>query len=109
MSPKGSKRFRVSLLTTGAKDASANEFSAGRHTAEPESTTVVAAERTSSSLPRTTGLHARPAEERKLIESMRKGSDLSVKGVSARGTETTDKYSLKGLGAALSHVETSCP
>ncbi len=50
-----------------------------------------------------------PAEERKLIESMRKGSDLSVKGVSTRGTETTDTYSLKGLGAALTHVEASCP
>jgi Tfp pilus assembly protein PilX len=33
---------------------------------------------------------------------------LTVKGTSARGTNTTDQYSLKGLAAALKQLETAC-
>jgi invasion associated locus B (IalB) protein len=50
-----------------------------------------------------------PADEKKLLDAMRKGSNLSMKGQSARGTNTEDKYSLKGLSAALAHVEQACP
>ena len=48
------------------------------------------------------------AEESRMIEGMRKGADLVVKGVSARGTQTTDRYSLKGLGQALDRVAQEC-
>ena len=48
------------------------------------------------------------AEEARMIEGMRKSSDLVVKGVSARGTQTTDRYSLKGLGQALDRVAQEC-
>src|SRR5262249_9188223 len=48
------------------------------------------------------------AEEGKLVESMRKGGDLTVKGTSARGTGTTDVFSLKGLAQALDKVEEEC-
>jgi hypothetical protein len=48
------------------------------------------------------------AEETRLVESMRRGSDLIVKGVSARGTQTTDTYSLKGLAQALDRVGQEC-
>src|SRR6202158_2943156 len=41
------------------------------------------------------------AEEAQMVETMRKGTDLVVKSVSALGTKTTDTYSLKGLGQAL--------
>jgi len=37
------------------------------------------------------------AEETRLVEAMRKGQDLTVKGTSAKGTASTDVYSLKGL------------
>jgi hypothetical protein len=49
-----------------------------------------------------------PAEERKLLDAMRKGTNMTVKGTSARGTNTTDSYSLKGLASALKQLETSC-
>ena len=37
------------------------------------------------------------AEEARMIDAMRKGADLTVKGTSGRGTQSTDQYSLKGL------------
>lgn len=47
-------------------------------------------------------------EEPRMVEAMRKGADLVVKGVSARGTQTTDRYSLKGLAQALDRVAQEC-
>lgn len=48
------------------------------------------------------------AEEERLVDALRKGADLTVKGVSARGTETTDVFALKGLAQALDKVAQSC-
>ena len=48
------------------------------------------------------------AEEPKLVETMRKGQDLTVKGTSAKGTVSTDVYSLKGLSLALDKVGQEC-
>lgn len=48
------------------------------------------------------------AEEERLIEAMRKGADVTVKGVSARGAETTDVYSLRGVSQALDRVAQDC-
>ncbi|HLH89506.1 MAG TPA: invasion associated locus B family protein [Xanthobacteraceae bacterium] len=48
------------------------------------------------------------AEEPRLVEAMRKGSDVTVKGESARGTATTDVYSLKGLSQALDKIDEEC-
>ena len=48
------------------------------------------------------------AEEEHLVEAMRKSSDVVVKGVSAKGTETTDTFSLKGLAQALDRVTQDC-
>jgi hypothetical protein len=48
------------------------------------------------------------AEEPKLVETMRKGQDLTVKGTSAKGTASTDIYSLKGLSQALDRVGQEC-
>ncbi len=44
----------------------------------------------------------------KLINSMRKGSKLIVKGISSRGTKTTDSYSLQGFTAAHKQIRKSC-
>jgi hypothetical protein len=49
-----------------------------------------------------------PAEEPKLVETMRKGRDMTVKGTSAKGTVSTDVYSLKGLAQALDKVGQEC-
>jgi Invasion associated locus B (IalB) protein len=48
------------------------------------------------------------AEESKLVDAMRKGSDVTVKGTSARGTGTSDVFSLKGLAQALDKVGEEC-
>jgi Invasion associated locus B (IalB) protein len=48
------------------------------------------------------------AEEPKLVETMRKGQDLTVKGTSAKGTLSTDVYSLKGLSLALDKIGQEC-
>jgi hypothetical protein len=48
------------------------------------------------------------AEEAKMVEAMRKGADAVVKGVSGRGTQTTDTFSLKGLAQALDRVAQEC-
>jgi hypothetical protein len=48
------------------------------------------------------------AEEEKMIEAMRKSSDVVVKGVSAKGTETADTFSLKGLSQALDRLAQEC-
>lgn len=48
------------------------------------------------------------AEEEKMVEAMRKGADMTVKGTSSRGTESTDVFSLKGLSQALDRVAQEC-
>jgi invasion protein IalB len=48
------------------------------------------------------------AEEARMVETMRKGADIVVTGTSARGTQSTDRYSLKGLAQALDRTAKEC-
>jgi Invasion associated locus B (IalB) protein len=48
------------------------------------------------------------AEEERMVDAMRKAADVTVKGVSAKGTETTDTFSLKGLSQALDRLAQDC-
>jgi Invasion associated locus B (IalB) protein len=48
------------------------------------------------------------AEEARLVDTMRKGTDLVVSGTSGRGTESVDRYSLKGLSQALDRTAQEC-
>jgi invasion associated locus B (IalB) protein len=48
------------------------------------------------------------AEEDAMVQAMRRASDITVKGVSAKGTETTDTFSLKGLSQALDKIAQDC-
>jgi hypothetical protein len=48
------------------------------------------------------------AEEARMLDAMRKGADLTVKGTSGRGTQSTDQFSLKGLAQALDKIEQEC-
>ena len=48
------------------------------------------------------------AEEERMVEAMRKAADVVVKGMSAKGTESTDTFSLKGLSQALDKVAQDC-
>lgn len=48
------------------------------------------------------------AEEARMIDAVRKGSDLVVRGESGRGTKTTDRFSLKGVAQALDRAAQEC-
>jgi hypothetical protein len=46
--------------------------------------------------------------DRALVEAMRAGRQMVVKGTSTRGTLTTDTYSLAGFSAALQSIDNAC-
>ena len=48
------------------------------------------------------------AEEDQMVAAMRKSAEVTVKGVSAKGTETIDTFSLKGLAQALDKLSLDC-
>ena len=48
------------------------------------------------------------ADETKLIEAMRKGGDLVLKGTTDRGLQSTDVFSMKGLAPALDRIAREC-
>jgi len=48
------------------------------------------------------------AEEAQMVDAMRAGQSAVVKGVSAKGTQSTDTFSLKGLSQALDRVGQEC-
>jgi hypothetical protein len=113
MLPKGVNRGSVFLyLTTWQKDGVKNELSIKvGYTLKPESvpTLAVGTQQFELYAKDDKAFMRDPAEEKKLLEAMRKGSSLTMKGMSSRGTGTEDKYSLIGLTAALANVEQACP
>ena len=50
----------------------------------------------------------KPDMETKLIDAMRTGNTMKIQGKSARGTNTTDTYSLNGLSDALDRAAKEC-
>ena len=48
------------------------------------------------------------AEEAHMVDAMRQGDNAVVKGVSSRGTQSTDTYALQGLSEALDRVAQEC-
>lgn len=54
------------------------------------------------------GAYAWRDDEPKLIRAMRAGSTMVVVGTSARGTKTTDTYSLSGFTAANNAINAAC-
>ena len=48
------------------------------------------------------------AEEARLLDAMRKGSDVVIKATTSRGTQTTDTFTLKGIVQALDRVAQEC-
>lgn len=49
-----------------------------------------------------------PAEEPRMLDAMRKGSTLEIKGTSKRGNPTSDKYSLAGVTQVIKRAEDAC-
>jgi invasion protein IalB len=50
----------------------------------------------------------KPADEARVIAAMKLGDRMTVIGTSARGTKTTDTYSLAGFSAALKTINKAC-
>ncbi len=48
------------------------------------------------------------AEETQMLDAMRSGDTAVIKGTSAKGTQTTDTYTLKGVSQALDRVAQEC-
>lgn len=48
------------------------------------------------------------SDEKKLVRAMKKGAVMRVDAVSARGTQTSYEFSLKGITAALGKARKSC-
>jgi len=48
------------------------------------------------------------SEERGLVSKMRAGATMNVKAVSARGTNVSYSFSLKGVTAALKKAKAAC-
>lgn len=49
-----------------------------------------------------------PKEDKALVEAMRRGNTMIVSGVSSRGTQTTDTYSLTGFTKAYDAISKAC-
>lgn len=49
------------------------------------------------------------ARDVELVAAMRRGRQMTVRGTSARGTLTTDTYSLAGFTAARNAIDLACP
>ncbi|MGV1015619.1 MAG: invasion associated locus B family protein, partial [Methyloceanibacter sp.] len=50
----------------------------------------------------------KPEDESKLIDAMKGGTTMKVEGRSARGTNTTDEYTLGGVREALERIAKEC-
>lgn len=48
-------------------------------------------------------------QQPRLVDAMKRGSELVFKGTSARGTLTTDRYSLRGFTKAMKALDAACP
>ena len=42
------------------------------------------------------------------VEAMKRGTEMVVRGISSRGTRTTDTYSLSGVTAAMNEIDKAC-
>lgn len=48
------------------------------------------------------------ARDSAIVNAMKAGSSMTVKGTSWRGTDTTDQYSLAGVSAAMEKIDSTC-
>ncbi len=54
------------------------------------------------------GWLASTADEPSFVGAMKRGSEMVVRGISTRGTRTTDTYSLSGVTAAMNAIDKEC-
>lgn len=51
---------------------------------------------------------AAPETELQIVTAMKTGTSLTVTGISWKGTETTDTYSLAGVSKAMDKIDSAC-
>lgn len=54
------------------------------------------------------GAWADTKDDKTVVEAMKKGRSMTVKGTSWRGTDTVDTYSLTGISNALDKIDGAC-
>ena len=111
--PKGLNRDPAYIFVSNRPgDGTRNEFSVivgyGLKPGSPSTATVGTANFQMLTKDKSAWLR-NAAEEAQLLDAMRKGKDLVIKGMSGKGNETTDRYSLSGLAQALDRAQKECP
>ncbi len=110
--PAGAKRSKVyASITHRPGDKITNEvsFNAGYLFKEGSDAELVVDGHKFSLFTSKDGAWSRDAATDKAVaEALAKGKQAVIKGVSARGTETTDTYSLAGLAQALQQIDKAC-
>jgi Invasion associated locus B (IalB) protein len=114
MQPKTATAKRtpvVFYITDWQKDGVRSEVSVKLgYAVKPKSTAAVTAGGRNFSLPADDdkAFAKDGADEQKLLAAMAGGGPMVVKATSAKGTATTDQYSLEGLGTALQKAQAAC-
>ena len=113
MQPKGAKRTPVIFyVTTWQKDGVRNEISVKQGYALKANSpaTVNVGSQNFTLMPEQDKIFVKDAaDERKMIAAMSNGGAMIVKATSAKGTSTTDQYSLDGVVAAVKKLQEVCP
>ena len=115
MQPKAATAKRtpvVFYVTTWQKDGVRNEVSVKLgYSVKPNSAATVTAGGQHFALPAGDDkAYAKDqGEEKKLLAAMAGGGPMVVKATSAKGTATTDQYSLEGASAAVQKLQEACP
>ncbi len=113
MQPKTAKRTPVIFyVTTWQKDGIHKELSVRQGyamKANAVATVTVGGQNFSLSADDDKAYAKDPADERKMLDAMTAGGPMVVKATSAKGTQTTDQYSLEGVAAAVQKLEETCP
>lgn len=108
---RGDIRFYISIIP-GEQIASEPSFLAG-YPLKQDAPVEVKIDDTTISLYPNADIHAeyawpRPEDDANLIIAMRGGSEATIVGTSARGTITTDVFSLIGFTAAYEKAQEMC-
>ncbi|HEX7968076.1 MAG TPA: invasion associated locus B family protein [Stellaceae bacterium] len=110
--PAGAKRSKVyASITHRPGDKISNEvsFNAGYLFKEGSDAELVIDGRKFSLFTSKDGAWSRDAAtDKAVVDALARGKQAAIKGVSARGTETTDTYTLAGLGQALHQIDKAC-
>jgi hypothetical protein len=113
MQPKAAKRTPVIFyVTTWQKDGVRNEVSVKlgyTMKANSDATVTIGGQNFALVADDDKAFAKDQADERKLLAAMTSGGPMIVKGTSAKGTATTDQYSLDGVSAAVQKLQEACP